>query len=384
MSLNLLYAVRRPWLLTRELLQTRSEPDVDGLQAITDPETFVWRILPHAARTFAACITLLPAESARTAAVAYLYCRILDTYEDLIPEPDEREQALEQFRRRFRPEQSAAPSAAPGIDVSRARDPRDRTHVMLVNRCQLVDEVFATLTLYARRNIVDLVDAMASGMIWSSQTFAGQAGVLVNQEQLSRYCRNVIGLPFLFAARLLYQQRTGHATVSDQLGEDCLQAGEMVQLANVTRDIEKDLSRGIAYHPALLADLGRSDFDDPSLRERIRCVRLELLVHALRMAPAYERMMRAMPFRAISLTRASGVLMLLFTDRYYRSCARRVRQTAWPGLESTFALMLLTAGHVMSSRWSARTLRGITRHFLQFAARHAVPTEDLAGAPVTD
>ena len=44
----------------------------------------------------------------------------------------------------------------------------------------------------------------------------------------------------------------------DALREDCMLAGEMVQLANVTRDIEKDLRRGVADHPALKADLGRS------------------------------------------------------------------------------------------------------------------------------
>jgi len=377
-SPNLPYVVRRPWLLTRDLLQTRSEPDVEGLQQITDPEAFVWRILPHAARTFAACITLLPAESARTAAVAYLYCRILDTYEDLIPHPREREQALTQFSRRFPSGNGAAPTPPPGIDADRARDPRDRTHVVLVNRCQLVDQVFRTLTPFARSNIVDLVRSMATGMIWSSRAFVDQGGVLMDQEQLSRYCRTVIGLPFLFAARLLHQQRTGHATVSDQLRDDCLEAGEMVQLANITRDIEKDLSRGVAYHPALRGDLGRSDLEDPELGERIRRVREELLIRALGMAPAYERMIQAMPFRAVSLTRASGVLMLLFTDRYYRWCAERVGRAAWPGLRSTFSLILLSAGHVLSARWADRTMRRISERFLQFAGQR--PTRSRCAA----
>jgi len=159
----------------------------------------------------------------------------------------------------------------------------------------------------------------------------------------------------------------------------------MVQLANVTRDIEKDLRRGVSYHPALRADLGRLDLDDPGLRERIRRVRQELLVRALGMAPAYERMMQAMPFRPVSLTRASGVLMLLFTDRYYRSCARRVGRASWRGLQSTISLILLSTGHVVSARWSARTVRRITENFVRFAregagGEEAIPArgEDLA------
>ena len=366
MSLNVPFALRRPWLLTRDLLQSRSQPNVERLQEVADPETFVWSILPHAARTFAACITLLPAESARAAAVAYLYCRILDTYEDLIPQPAEREAALADFSRRFRLTDGAAPRPAPRIDDGRARDLRDRTHVVLVNRCHLVDAVFRTLTPHARRNIADLVESMASGMDWSSRAFGSQGGVLRDGEQLSRYCRNVIGLPFLFAVRLLLQQRTGDATMSEQLCEDCMLAGEMVQLANVTRDIEKDLQHGVSYHPALRADLGKSDLDD-GLRARIRGVREELLVRALGMAPAYERMMQAMPFRAVSLSRASGVLMLLFTDRYYRSCATLVGREPWRGPRSTIALMLLSACHVVSARWSDKTVRRITENFLRFA-----------------
>lgn len=341
---------------------------MERLQAVGDPETFVWRILPHAARTFAACITLLPAESARAAAVTYLYCRILDTYEDLIPQPAEREDALADFSRRFSLTDGAAPHPAPRIDAARARDLRDRTHVVLVNRCHLVDEVFRTLAPHTRRNIADLVESMASGMIWSSRAFGNQGGVLRDGEQLSRYCRNVIGLPFLFAVRLLHQQRTGNPAVSEQLREDCLMAGEMVQLANVTRDIEKDLRRGVSYHPALRADLGRSDFDDPALRNRIWVVREQLLVQALGMAPSYERMMQALPFRAVSLARASGVLMLLFTDRYYRSCARLVGRAPWPGPRSTVSLILLSFYHVMSARGASNTVRRITDRFLRFVA----------------
>jgi len=360
------FAVRRPWLLTRELFRTRSRPDVARLRAIVDPETFVWKCLPHAARTFAACITLLPKESARTAAVAYLYCRILDTYEDLLPDRQEREAALEQFGARF-PHPDAEPRGpAPRVASGRARDVRDQAHVVLVNRCQLIDQVFCALTPHARRNIAELVVAMSAGMIWSSRTFEQQGGVLTDEHQLRRYCRNVIGLPFLFAVRLLHQQRTGTATISAELREDCLTAGEMVQLANITRDIEADLHRGIAYHPALAQDLVRSG-QEAGLQERVRGVREELLVRALAMAPAYQRMMEALPFRRVSLSRASGVLMLQFTDRYYRSCARNVGRRPWPGPRSRLALIANAAYHVFARRGSARTVRRIAERFVRFA-----------------
>ena len=353
------FAVRRPWLITRELLRSRDNPDVAPLKDITDPETFVWRILPHAARTFAACITLLPSDLARAGAVSYLYCRILDTYEDLIVDPVEREAALARFAERFQAPYDAMPAAAPSLSDSVAREPRDQSHILLVNRCQVLDQMFLTLKPSVRRHVAELVAAMGNGMIWSSQAFANQGGVLLDEQQLSRYCRNVIGLPFLFGAQLQVDQSPG-AQMSTSLREDCLVAGEMVQLANVTRDIEKDLRRGVAYHPLLRDDLGRSDLNDPAALERVRQVREALLRRALDLAPAYERMMSALPFPAISLARSSGVLMLLFTDRYYRSCARRVGLTTWPGDRSTAALLLRSFGHTFSRRLSARTMRRIT------------------------
>lgn len=360
------FAVRRPWLLTRELFRTRSQPDLARLRAIGDPETFVWKSLPHAARTFAACITLLPKESSRTAAVAYLYCRILDTYEDLIPDGKERDAALAEFGGRFRVPDAQPPRLAPRIAPGRARDRRDQAHVVLVNRCQLVDRVFGDLTPHARSNIAELVESMATGMLWSSRTFQRQGGVLKDDAQLSRYCRNVIGLPFLFGVRLLFQQRTGSADIPDGLREDCLMAGEMVQLANITRDIETDLRRRIAYHPALAQDLGRTALE-PDLQDRIRRVREEFLVRALALAPAYQRMMEALPFRRISLSRASGVLMLQFTDRYYRSCARSVGRRPWSGPRSRLALIAKAGYHVFAPRGSARTVRRITERFVRFA-----------------
>jgi phytoene/squalene synthetase len=285
---------------------------------------------------------------------------MLDTYEDLIPEPPEREAALADFGARFHGVDGAPPKPAPPVAATRGRDARDQTHVVLVNRCHLVDEVFATLHPLVRSHIADLVESMGSGMIWSSVTLRDQGGALRDGDQLARYCRTVIGLPFLFAVRLLHLRNTGDAAVSDALREDCLRAGEFVQLANVTRDIEKDLRRGVAYHPALRADLGRSDVEEPGLRERIRSVRAQLLDRALSLAPAYERMLRALPFRAVSPARGSGALMLLFTDRYYRSCARLAGRTPWPGPTSTVRLILLSTCHAILARWSARSTRRIT------------------------
>ena len=86
--------MRRPGLLMRGLQANRDAPDLEALSALAPAERFVWGILPHAARSFAPCILALPARLALPAALGYLYCRVLDTYEDLVQDRLRRFEAL--------------------------------------------------------------------------------------------------------------------------------------------------------------------------------------------------------------------------------------------------------------------------------------------------
>ena len=338
------FALRRPWLLLRDAALDRNRPDLDRLRALREPERFLWAILPHAARTFSACIALLPASEARAAAVGYLYCRILDTYEDLHPDPDGRSEALRSFAARL-DRMPLAP--APPIPDARTEDRRDLVHVLLVENCDRIDAVHAALHPRQRDAIRDLVSGMAEGMRRSSRAFERQGGVLESEQQLLEYCRDVLGRPLAFTLRLLAGE------LSPELHEAAMQSGEMIQLANVTRDIEKDLGRGVAYHPGLRPWVGRPGDADP---ERVRSVRAELLRLALARAPAYRRMVEGIELPRFSFARASAVLMLLFTDRYFRSCARRAGLRPWRGPEHILSLALLSLPAVASRRWTNRTV----------------------------
>jgi len=355
------FLIRRPMLLTRDLLVDRNKPDLEQLASIEEPRRFVWSILPHAARTFSACIALLPKRVAEAAAVAYLYCRTLDTYEDLVVDPQERDDALRRFAERF----AGAPDAAPDIGGNHASDQRDASHLLLVRRCELVDRVYLELEPEVQQLIQVLVRDMSEGMRWSSATFLEQGGVLLDEEQLARYCRGVLGHPVLFSSRLLHWNQTGDATLPPEVERQAMTVGEMIQLANVTRDIEKDLRRGVAYHPALRGDLGAESVDeDPALVERVRQVREELLVMALQRAPAYRPLIEYLSPRRISMSRASGLLMLSFTDQYFRSCARRAGREPWGERRGGGRLILSALPAVWSRRWAGKRLRGIEKDFL--------------------
>ena len=93
----------RPVLLVQGPLLDRSEPDLGYLGSIDDPEFFGWAILPHVARSFAASIALLPQGLASAALVGHLYARLLDTYEDMVPDPTRMIEGLEWFADGSRP-----------------------------------------------------------------------------------------------------------------------------------------------------------------------------------------------------------------------------------------------------------------------------------------
>ncbi len=350
----------------RGVRTNRNQPDLDRLAAIDDPVSFVWEILPHAARSFAMSILMLRARHATAAAVAYLYCRMLDTYEDLSP-PGERESALRAFAERM-----ASMAPPPPIGATAARDDRERSHLLLIDRCAMVDQVYATLPAADRRHIADLVRAMADGMVWSVRRFSEQGGVLVDRDQLRRYCHHVIGQPILFTLLLVLNRDL----TADQR-RDALAASEMIQLANITRDIERDLERGVAYHPSLRPHLGNSGAEEP-----VRMARRELMALALPEAAAYGRLAGQLAVRPLSLARGSAVLLLLHTDRHYRWCARRVGHAGWRRSERTSVILLSSLLAVLSHRWSARVMRRVERDFRTAAdAMIAARTPDGAGPP---
>lgn len=341
--------------LLRGLAVDRRRPDLPALARETDPERFIWQVLPHAARSFAASIVVLPEKKAKAAAVAYLYCRMLDTYEDLVPEPAACVTGLRRFAERF---ESDPPRAPVTLEASLARDDRDLVYLLLIDRCHLVDAVFATLGEDARLQIAMLVRSMADGMAWSTRAFDRQGGVLEDQDQLALYCRNVIGYPALFTL----DQLAGRE-IPCEAKEDALLVSEMIQLANVTRDIERDLERGVSYHPALKPYLGTSGLE-AGARPVIREVREDYLAMALGRAPAYRRLFEGLNLGGTAPVRIAAVLMLLFTDLHYRGCALRTGHLPWPGPSGRLQVIARSVPAMMSPSWAAHTIRRVERDFL--------------------
>jgi phytoene/squalene synthetase len=343
---------RRLTLVVRGLFARRQHPDLEALAAETDPERFVWAVLPHAARSFAASIVVLRPAEARVAAVAYLYARMLDTYEDLLPDEEQRPAALRAFAARF---ERTPPDLPSPIRDDLATDDRDRLHLLLVQRAGLVDAVFAGLEERHRRAVAELIAAMAEGMAWSSERFVEQGGVLVDDDQLRRYCHAVIGFPAIFVIELL----TGRPPASRA---DALAAGELIQLANVTRDIEKDLARGIAYDAVLRPHLGM-----PSAPE-VPAVRRRLVSLALSRASAYRSLYESVDLSGRRGARLAAVLMLSFTDLHFRRMTSSVGRSPWRGPPGKTTMMLRALPAIVSGNYASALIARLERSFLDASA----------------
>lgn len=341
--------------LLKGLSVNRGRPDLAALRRETDAERFVWGVLPHAARSFAASIVVLPEAQARATAVAYLYCRMLDTYEDLLPDPDQSVEEMNRFAARFR---QPEPEPARAIPAALARDERDRVYLLLIDRCDLVDQVFASLDPEARDQVADLVESMATGMAWARQAFAEQGGVLVDEDQLATYCRSVIGYPALFTL-----SRVSDLQLPDPAREDALLVSEMIQLANVTRDVERDLERGVGYHPDLKPYLGTRP-EGAAAKGAVREAREAYMAMALARVPAYRRLFEGMKLGGSPSTRFAAVLMLLFTELHYRGCAVRTGNPAWPGPRGRLDVVLRSLPATISPSWAVHTIRRVEREFL--------------------
>ena len=299
------------------LLADRRHPPLSKLAQIENPRRFLWSILPSVARSFSFCITFLPNRLALSLAVAYAYCRMLDTYEDVVARPSERTRLLEAFIDRF-PDSDQMPESAPSLETDLGRDPSEDSHVLLVRRSALVDSVYCELPSDHRAAIRRLVRRMGAGMIWATETFIRQGGSLRSSEQLSRYCSSVLGNPILFAEEMQRLDMGLDPHLAEDRKKMCAFVGEAIQLANITRDLEKDCRRGVYYHSALA--------DCSSEQERVEViglVRRELITRAFGLGRIFRPFVAGIPSRNQSLARGSALLMILFTVAFYQDAARR-------------------------------------------------------------
>jgi hypothetical protein len=121
----------------------------------------------------------------------------------------------------------------------------------------------------------------------------------------------------------------------------------------------------VAYHPDLRKWLGRAA--TPKRDAAVLQIRRELLAEALVKVPAFGRLLRASALPAFSRARGSAILMLLFTERYYRGAVARVGGTVWPGSNAAAAIYAKTVRAAASPARANQEVSRVETHFLAAA-----------------
>jgi len=208
---------------------------------------------------------------------------------------------------------------------------------------------------------------MSEGMQWASRTFHDQGGVLDGGRQLSRYCAAVLGNPIRFSVRIFHWEKGLGAELPSELEDSVWAVGEFLQLANITRDIEKDLMRGVSYHPELRAFAELRSAEDSAA---IASARSALCERALSLAPSYLSLVEGMMLRGLMGT--SALMMLLFTEQHYRASAALAAGA--PRLRSSGSAIILKAlPYALSGAWARWEMRRIVRRLGKL--RDALPPQ---------
>jgi phytoene/squalene synthetase len=363
---------RRIIRVIRNLRADRHDPPLDRLAREQDPERFLWEILPHAARTFSLAIAVLPPRLGRSVGIAYLCCRILDTVEDLARDPAERDRRFDDVVRLVR-------DGTPLPDLADAwvQDARDRAHLVLVRRSDLVARLLASLPPDTRARILGLVERMAAGMKRAA-AIREHTGGLVTGEERERYCRAVLAEPLMFAESELLSERGLDPALPPDRRAAALEVGELVQLANVCRDVEKDLGRGVAYDPELAPWLLRAADAPESV---VAAARRRVLERVAELSRSIEPYFLGLPFRAVSGGRGASLVLLITTARFFQKVNARLepsplRRVALPA--GSRAAAHCAAGVV--SRAAARAIVRATRPAFESEAsrvRHSSRLESM-------
>jgi farnesyl-diphosphate farnesyltransferase len=244
---------------------------------------FTKEILPCVSRTFDLAIKFLPRRLGRPVGLAYLLCRIADTYEDssilspglkrarLIEYADLLENPDFNNRTLIGELESAFPNSS-GDPQGEMVDARDPNHTLVNNIGQVLLAVDSMPASF-KRHIFPRVREMALGMAHYTASDAGlidpsvsrsNVVFLKDEEDWDRYCYYVAGT----VGHMLTDIFSDYAGFSDDTRHHLHKLGCSfglgLQKVNVLKDAVVDARRGICFLPGTLIEQYGIHFDDNS------------------------------------------------------------------------------------------------------------------------
>ncbi len=300
-------------LLYKNFTVARNNPPLTKLQNISNPKEFSLAILPYVSRTFSLFISLLPKQTVLPCTVSYLYCRILDTYEDLnhIVNKD-RVMLLQGVPRHLRGRNLIVPPA------QTSPSPEDQASLLLIEKSNLVREAFFTLPRQPQASIIRLITTMSEGMCWNINVFEKNHGCLTTPAELQQYCYNVAGCVGEFLDELFQWHYNNEIIMNKEHTNVCAHLGEILQMVNMAKDIEKDFTEGRVYEPHLGQAISRNGTHDLT-NEHIHQARQKFVGYVRHLFKDIPHYLSFHHYRRVSLGRGAILFPFIMAHHIYKT-----------------------------------------------------------------
>lgn len=273
---------------------------------------YIYTLLERVSRTFALSIRLLKGPMRRQIALAYLLCRLLDTFED--------DPALEPARKR-----RALDSVTTALEGGPVPDFTDIIAVLNAPEAE-IELVRQTGALFAELSALP-EDVRAPVFRWAAEMGRGMALAVTETSirtlpDLERYCYYVAGTVGHMLTAVLLAGRRIRRRKRAVLESTAENFGRYLQFVNIIKDSGADYREGRCFLPMdMIEETGLSpdDFFNGKNRGKAAPVYARLLTRAADFARDSGRYVRALPRRAHSYRRFC-ILPLLLADRTLALC----------------------------------------------------------------
>ncbi|MCF8720088.1 squalene/phytoene synthase family protein [Nitrospina gracilis] len=209
------------------------------------------QMLPKVSRTFALNIAVLKDNLYRSILTAYLFCRIVDTVEDAAElDPRIKIRLLQEFSHIIEDPDYRASNLARWVEECRAVDGSENDLDLLLNTPRVFN-VFDSLRVNHREQIIPSVSRMARGMAYFQQKFSyNEITLLEDEHELEEYCYFVAGLVGEMLCNLFFQE-IPHLSpkAKETMQRTAVSFGLGLQMTNISKDIIVDRGRGWSYIP---------------------------------------------------------------------------------------------------------------------------------------
>ena len=224
----------------------------------TANEKFTRQILPKVSRTFGLAIKFLPTKLGRSVGLAYLLCRIADTFEDTnaLPASQRRELLMKYAALLENPENDndkITDELANAFESARSSIPEnDLPSIELVKNLKGVLAEVDTLPQEHRRSIFPRVQEMARGMAEYTAITTDRDNEIIylkDEEDWDRYCYYVAGT----VGHMLTDLFSDYVGFPDPVRQKLHVLGRSfglgLQKVNILKDAVFDSGRGVCFLP---------------------------------------------------------------------------------------------------------------------------------------